>query len=101
MTSRAAPRKTTVGIRQLKAELSERLRRVQAGETIDVTDRGRVIATITPAARADDHPAIRRARAMVAAGRLRWSGGKPRGSTRPARLRGTATVADAVIEDRR
>lgn len=92
---------TTIGIRQLKAELSKQLRRVEAGETLEVTDRGRVIATIEPVAAEVAHPAVKRIRAMVAAGKAHWSGGKPTGSIRPARLRGTATVSDAVIEDRR
>ena len=35
-----------VGIRDLKSRLSEYLRRVQDGETILVTDRGRVVAEI-------------------------------------------------------
>lgn len=94
---------SSIGIRQLKAELSQQLRRVEAGETIAVTDRGRVIATINPVVKTadDDHPAVQWARRMVAEGKATWSGGKPRGSDRPARLRGTATVSDAVLEDRR
>jgi prevent-host-death family protein len=91
----------TVGIRQLKAELSSHLRRVEQGQTIAVTDRGRVIATINPVERTDLSPAIRWARAMVAAGKARWAGGKPGGAEKPATLQGTATVGDAIIEDRR
>lgn len=102
MSARSGPRTTTVGIRQLKAELSHHLRRVQAGEIIQVTDRSRVIATINPVSASEgDDPATRWARALVAAGKASWAGGKPAGPSRPARLRGTATVADAVIEDRR
>ena len=37
---------TSVGIRELKNRLSEFLRRVQDGETIAVTDRGRVVAEL-------------------------------------------------------
>lgn len=91
----------TVGIRQLKAELSRHLRRVQQGQMIEVTDRGRVIATINPVESTDLSPAIRWARAMVAAGKAQWAGGKPEGAEKPARLRGAATLADAIIEDRR
>jgi prevent-host-death family protein len=40
---------THVGVRALKAQLSEHLRRVQAGERYLVTDRGVVIATLGPA----------------------------------------------------
>jgi antitoxin (DNA-binding transcriptional repressor) of toxin-antitoxin stability system len=38
----------TVGIKTLKSKLSAYLRLVAAGETIQVTDRGRVVAEIVP-----------------------------------------------------
>ncbi len=44
---------TTVGIREMKNRLSDYVRRVRRGETILVTDRGRVVARLTPPA-ADD-----------------------------------------------
>lgn len=37
-----------IGIRQLRQRASEYLRRVEAGETIEVTDRGRPVALLTP-----------------------------------------------------
>lgn len=37
-----------VGIRELKARLSQYLRDVQAGEVVLVTDRGRVVAEVRP-----------------------------------------------------
>jgi len=37
---------TTVGIRELRQRASELLRRVEAGETIEVTDRGRPVAVL-------------------------------------------------------
>ena len=37
---------TTVGVRELKAKLSDYLRKAQAGEVVQVTDRGRVVAEI-------------------------------------------------------
>ena len=37
-----------IGIRELRQKASEYLRRVEAGETIEVTDRGRPIALLTP-----------------------------------------------------
>jgi prevent-host-death family protein len=39
---------TTVGVRELRQRASELLRRVEAGETIEVTDRGRPVAMLTP-----------------------------------------------------
>lgn len=39
---------TRIGIRELRQRASEYLRRVEAGETIEVTDRGRPVALLTP-----------------------------------------------------
>ena len=39
---------TSVGIRELRQRASELLRRVEAGETIEVTDRGRPVALLSP-----------------------------------------------------
>ena len=40
-----------VGVKELKARLSEYLRRVRAGETVLVTDRDEVVAELRPARR--------------------------------------------------
>jgi antitoxin (DNA-binding transcriptional repressor) of toxin-antitoxin stability system len=90
---------TTVGIRNLKAHLSRHLKRVQAGVQLRVTDRGRTIATISPAVA----PASTAwAHQLVAEGRARWNGGKPVGVRTPVKLRSaTKTVSEAVLEDRR
>ncbi|MBV9593397.1 MAG: type II toxin-antitoxin system prevent-host-death family antitoxin [Actinobacteria bacterium] len=39
---------TTVGVRELRQRASELLRRVEQGETIEVTDRGRPVAVLAP-----------------------------------------------------
>jgi prevent-host-death family protein len=39
---------SSVGIRELRQRASELLRRVEAGETIEVTDRGRPVALLAP-----------------------------------------------------
>lgn len=41
---------TTVGIRELKAHTSDVMRRVEAGETIEITNHGRIVARIMPPA---------------------------------------------------
>ena len=41
-----------IGIKALKNELSQHIRAVRSGETIAVTDRGHVVAEITPPRRA-------------------------------------------------
>lgn len=38
----------SVGVRELRQRASELLRWVQAGETVEVTDRGRPVALLTP-----------------------------------------------------
>ena len=38
----------SVGVRELRQRASELLRRVEAGETIEVTDRGRPVAILAP-----------------------------------------------------
>jgi prevent-host-death family protein len=53
-----------VGIRELKEQASALIRRVGAGETIGVTDRGRLVARIVPIADEDWWDQ------MVVAGRL-------------------------------
>ncbi len=41
---------TTVGVRELRQRASELLRLVEAGETIEITDRGRPVALLAPLA---------------------------------------------------
>jgi prevent-host-death family protein len=38
----------SVGVRELRQRASELLRRVERGETIEVTDRGRLVAMLSP-----------------------------------------------------
>ncbi|HTV80542.1 MAG TPA: type II toxin-antitoxin system prevent-host-death family antitoxin [Steroidobacteraceae bacterium] len=44
----------SAGIRELKNRLSEYLRRVRAGESVQVTDRGEIVAELTPPGRSED-----------------------------------------------
>jgi prevent-host-death family protein len=39
---------TSVGVRELRQRASELLRRVERGETIEITDRGRPVALLAP-----------------------------------------------------
>jgi prevent-host-death family protein len=39
---------TTVGVRELRQRARELLRLVEAGETVEITDRGRPVALLTP-----------------------------------------------------
>jgi len=87
----------TVGIRELKANLSRHLKRVRAGAHLVVTEHGRSIATIAPVEAPAD---LSWAHELVAAGRATWGGGKPAGNPAPPPA-GKKTVSDAVLEDRR
>jgi len=58
----------TVGVRELKAHLSRILREVQTGESILVTDRGRVVAELRlPGASSWIESPVRRALGQLAA----------------------------------
>jgi prevent-host-death family protein len=94
-------RADTVGIRDLKAHLSRHLRRVRSGTRLEVTERGRTIATISPVQTSDEPAEVQWARRMVRDGRAQWSGGKPEGTARPVTPTSGPTVSDAVLEDRR
>jgi prevent-host-death family protein len=86
-----------VGVRELKNRLSRYLKRVQAGEELTVTQRGRTVARIVPA----EAPTIQRAlEPLLRSGHASWSGGKPRGTVKPPVIRGR-TISQFIVEDRR
>jgi prevent-host-death family protein len=87
----------TIGVRELKANLSACLRRVQAGERLTITDRGRAVATLMPV---HTPPSVEWVHAMVAKGRATWAGGKPTGLAKRIKARGKP-ASSMVIEDRR
>lgn len=43
-----------MGVRELKAHMSEALHKVQSGETIEVTNHGEVVALLVPVRSADE-----------------------------------------------
>lgn len=86
-----------VGTRELKNKLSEYLRRVKKGETITVTERGKVIGHLSPVKSTVEE----RIQAMVDAGLADWNGERlkpyrPKIVNRSGRL-----MSDMIIEDRR
>ena len=88
---------SSVGVRELRDKLSEYLRRVREGELLVITDRGKPIGELGPAAAGRN---AEQARALVRNGVASWSGGKPKGLARAPRPQ-AGLVSDAVIEDRR
>src|SRR5437762_7866313 len=61
----------TAGVRELKAHLSGYLRDVAAGETVLVTDRGRVVAEVHPPGKPARATAAERYRTLVERGVIR------------------------------
>ncbi len=84
----------TVGLKDLKARLSELVNRCRTGEHVIITDRGQEVAMLAPLS--DSRQA---ALAMRSSGKASWNGGKPKG-LRGIRARG-GSVAQTVINDRR
>jgi prevent-host-death family protein len=82
-----------VGIRQLRDHLSQFLVRVQAGEEVVITDRGRAIARVLPMSgeRTIDR-LIREGKVTPAKQRMR---------SRPKPLKTPGTVSDLIAEQRR
>jgi prevent-host-death family protein len=60
----------SVGVRELRQRASELLRRVAAGETIEVTDRGRPVALLSPLPEAGPLERLRAAGEVAAAGNV-------------------------------
>ncbi len=77
-----------IGVRELRRDASGILRRVAAGETIEVTDRGRPVAVLTKAipaglARLEQEGMLRRAAGdLLALEPI----GRPRGARRPSQV---------------
>lgn len=86
----------SVGIRELKSRLGEYIRRVKAGETVVITERGRPVGRIVPLAQ----PLQDRLQAMVEAGLIQWSGQRLLPMPPVVRATGTRNVSDLLVEDR-
>lgn len=88
-----------IGVRELKARLSEHLRRVRAGERLVITDRGEAIATLGPIAETAKPAWLLQ---LVAEGKVSWGGVRTAIGSRPrVKIARGAAVSHAVIEDRR
>lgn len=86
----------TVGIRQLKEQLSHYVEQVKAGATVVITERGTPVGRIVPVA-----PSLEsRLQQLVDAQLLAWSGRKLGPREPIVRGRGAKTVSDLLLEDR-
>lgn len=83
----------SIGVRELRQNASRYLRLVQAGETVQVTDRGRPVALLVPP------PAGAGYEQLVAAGRIRQGGGGLAGLGPPLpAVSGEPSLSDALGE---
>ena len=86
----------TVGVRELKERLSYYVRQVKAGRTITLTERGKTVGYLMPAATSLDE----RLEAMRGAGLISWSGKRPKLGRPTIRLKGGKSLADIISENR-
>lgn len=86
-----------VGVRELKNGLSRYLKRVQEGEEIVVTERGRSVARLVPVNGSNLKEELQ---PLLREGAIRWDGGKPRGAKKRPVVRGKI-LSEMILEDRR
>lgn len=86
---------TEIGVREFKNGASQYIDRVEAGEILTVTRRGKPVARVVPAGMPSGISEL------IGAGKARWNGRRPTLPT-PVTLRGEGPLAsDYVIEGRR
>ena len=87
----------SVGVRELKAKLSEHLDRVKSGASLTVTERGKPIARLVPVERIEPPDWLK---PLIESGAVRWSG-LPYVPHEPIVPTGTGkTFAEMISEDR-
>jgi prevent-host-death family protein len=90
-----ATREKRIGIQKLKTKLSACVREVKAGRTTVVTDHGKPVARMVP----ESVSLQERVDALKKA--IAWSGRRLRPARPAGKVRGTRTVADLVVENRK
>lgn len=86
----------TVEIRELEAELSQRIDDVKSGTILLVTDQGNPVAKIIPVNASLEEKVQR----LVESGAASWSGRKLSPQGPRVSVQGPKTVAELLIEDR-
>lgn len=89
---------TAAGVRELKTHLSRYLKRVQQGETVLITDRGKPVGRIVPVQ--SSQSTDERIKEMVAAGLVAWNGERFRPPSHRPVVKGDKTIAELLLEDR-
>ncbi len=86
----------TVGVRELRAQLSNYLRQVKAGATVVITEQGKPVGRIVPIKSMVEA----QGQELLQAGLVAWSGDKLVPMAPVARTRGKRTVAELLLENR-
>lgn len=86
----------TIGVRQLKSHLSRYLKAVKAGRTVLITEHGKPVGRIVPAAQ----PIEVRLMSISKTGLIAWNGRKFPVISPMVRRRGKRAVADLLVENR-
>jgi len=86
----------SVGIRELKANLSSCLRQIKAGETIVITERGKPVAKISPVETSLEDKLQTGVRSRL----WSWNGKKWQPAPPRSKTRGKKLVSDLLLEDR-
>jgi prevent-host-death family protein len=87
----------TVGVRELKNNLSHYLHGVKQGRLVEITERGKSIAMLVPSKQSSG---AQIAETLSRKGIGSWKGGKPKGASRRVTVKGKP-VSQIVIEERR
>lgn len=87
---------TTVGIRDLKAQLSHYVRQVKSGNTVIITERGKPVGRIVPIEKSLEE----KMQELIKSGFIVWNGEKLKPSKPVARTKGDKTAAQLLLEDR-
>ncbi len=94
-----------VSVREMKAHLSELIRRLERGESITVTKRGKPVGVLSPIPdnETEEQRLQRKLKDLVARGIItRIPKGKPKGLPEPVKLIGEGpSMSEMILEDRR
>ncbi len=88
--------RSAVGVRELKARLSEYLKQVAEGNVIEVTSRGKPVARILPGVQKEKSDATE----LVREGVANWNGKRIRVKMPAFGLKGGKLASDLVLENR-
>lgn len=86
----------TVGIRELKENLSRYIGQVKEGVVIEVTERGKTVGRIVPAGLDLEE----KMRTLQRSGIIRWNGRKPKAVKPVEPLGDGRSIASIIVEDR-